>query len=83
MINFFQNLALFCDKNATFSLNFSAKIFLKIITSVAGQTGLPRSELESSRKFYRLPQGCQMAHYQTKSPILGKLWRILQWKMLV
>jgi hypothetical protein len=29
MINFCQNLALFCAKNAIFSLNFSAKIFKK------------------------------------------------------
>jgi hypothetical protein len=28
-------------------------------------------------------QGCQMAYFQTQSPILGKFWRVLQWKILV
>jgi hypothetical protein len=28
-------------------------------------------------------QGCQMVYFQTKSPNLGKFWRVLQWKMLV
>jgi hypothetical protein len=28
-------------------------------------------------------QGCQMVYFQTKNPNLGKLWRVLQWKMLL
>jgi hypothetical protein len=28
-------------------------------------------------------QGYQMAYFQTKNPKLGKLWRVLQYKMLV
>jgi hypothetical protein len=28
-------------------------------------------------------RGCQMVYFQTKNPILGKFWRVLQWKMLV
>jgi hypothetical protein len=28
-------------------------------------------------------QGCQMVYFQTKNPDCGKLWRGLQWKMLV
>jgi hypothetical protein len=28
-------------------------------------------------------QGCQMVYFQTKNRNLGKLWRALQWKMLV
>jgi hypothetical protein len=28
-------------------------------------------------------QGCQMAHFQTKNPNLGKFWCPLQWKVLV
>jgi hypothetical protein len=28
-------------------------------------------------------QGCQMVYFQTKNPIFGKFWRVLQWKMLV
>jgi hypothetical protein len=28
-------------------------------------------------------QGCQMVCFQTKSPNLGKFWRVLDWKMLV
>jgi hypothetical protein len=28
-------------------------------------------------------QGCQMAYFQNKNPNLGKLWRVLQCKMLV
>jgi hypothetical protein len=27
--------------------------------------------------------GCQMVCFQTKSPNLGKFWRVFQWKMLV
>jgi hypothetical protein len=27
-------------------------------------------------------QGCQMACFQTKNHDLGKVWRVLQWKML-
>jgi hypothetical protein len=27
--------------------------------------------------------GCQMAHFETKNPNLGKFWRVLQWTMLV
>jgi hypothetical protein len=36
-------------------------------------------------RFGLLPadQGCQMAHFQTKSTNLGKFWRVLQWTMLV
>jgi hypothetical protein len=29
-----------------------------------------------------LQQGCQMVCFQNKNPNLGKLWRVLQWKML-
>jgi hypothetical protein len=25
----------------------------------------------------RLKQGCQMVYFQTKNPILGKIWRVL------
>jgi hypothetical protein len=28
-------------------------------------------------------QGCQMVCFRTKNPNLGKLWRVLQWKMLI
>jgi hypothetical protein len=28
------------------------------------------------------PQGCQMAYFQTKIPILGKYWRVQQWKII-
>jgi hypothetical protein len=28
-------------------------------------------------------QGCQMVYFQTKNPNWGKLWRVLQWKLLV
>jgi hypothetical protein len=28
-------------------------------------------------------QGCQMVCFQTKNPNLGKLWRVLQWKIMV
>jgi hypothetical protein len=28
-------------------------------------------------------QGCQMVCFQTKNPNFGKLWRVLQWKMMV
>jgi hypothetical protein len=28
-------------------------------------------------------QGCQMAHFQSKNPNLGKFWRFLQWKILL
>jgi hypothetical protein len=28
-------------------------------------------------------QGCQMVYFRTKNPNLGKLWRALEWKMLV
>jgi hypothetical protein len=28
-------------------------------------------------------QGCQMAHYLTKNPNLGKFWRVLEWKIVV
>jgi hypothetical protein len=28
-------------------------------------------------------QGCQMVYFQTKNRNLGKLWRVLRWKMLV
>jgi hypothetical protein len=43
-------------------------------------TSLAKS-LEKSRALGL--QGCQMAYFQTKNPNLGKLWRALQWKMLV
>jgi hypothetical protein len=28
-------------------------------------------------------QGCQMVHFQTKNPNLGKFWRALEWEMLL
>jgi hypothetical protein len=28
-------------------------------------------------------QGCQMLYFETKNPNLGKIWRVLQWKMMV
>jgi hypothetical protein len=28
-------------------------------------------------------QGCQMAHFQTNNPNLGKFWRVLRWKILL
>jgi hypothetical protein len=28
-------------------------------------------------------KGCQMVCFQTKNPNLYKLWRVLQWKMMV
>jgi hypothetical protein len=28
-------------------------------------------------------QGCQMVHFQTKNPNLGKFWNALHWKMLI
>jgi hypothetical protein len=28
-------------------------------------------------------QGCQMTYFLTKNPNVGKLWRVLHWKMLV
>jgi hypothetical protein len=28
-------------------------------------------------------QGCQMVYLQTKSPTWGKIWRALEWKMLL
>jgi hypothetical protein len=34
-------------------------------------------------RFISLKQGCQMVYFQTKTPNLGKLWRALEWKMLV
>jgi hypothetical protein len=40
MINFFQNLALFCVKNANFFANFFGENILKIITSVPGMLHL-------------------------------------------
>jgi hypothetical protein len=40
-----------------------------------------------SEDFYKTDpnnkQGCQMVCFQTKNPNLGKLWRTLEWKMLV
>jgi hypothetical protein len=36
MVNFFQNLALFCVKNANFFAKFFGENILKIITSVPG-----------------------------------------------
>jgi hypothetical protein len=30
-----------------------------------------------------MKQGCQMVHFQTKNPNLGKFWKVLQWKMAV
>jgi hypothetical protein len=42
-------------------------------------------QLGSKRNLFKhwLPQGCQMACFQTKNPNLGKFWRVLRWKMLV
>jgi hypothetical protein len=46
----------------------------------------------SHRPSYKIPcahgpascaQGCQMVCFQTKNQNLGKLWRVLQWKILV
>jgi hypothetical protein len=31
---------------------------------------------------YDRKQGCQMAHFQTKNPNYGKIWRALYWKIL-
>jgi hypothetical protein len=31
----------------------------------------------------RLNQGCQMVCFQTKNPNFGKIWRALEWKMLL
>jgi hypothetical protein len=28
-------------------------------------------------------QGCQLVYFQNKNPILCKIWRALEWKMLV
>jgi hypothetical protein len=28
-------------------------------------------------------RGCQMVYFQTKNPNLGKLWKALEWEMLV
>jgi hypothetical protein len=28
-------------------------------------------------------EGCQMVHFQTQNPNVGKFWRALKWKMLV
>jgi hypothetical protein len=30
-----------------------------------------------------LDQGCQMVHFQTKNPNLGKFWRAFDWEMLI
>jgi hypothetical protein len=35
------------------------------------------------RDLARPDQGCQMAHFQTKNPNLGKFWRVLEWERLV
>jgi hypothetical protein len=40
-------------------------------------------EITSICRWRRLRQGCQMEYFQTKDPILGKFWRVLQWKMSV
>jgi hypothetical protein len=39
MINFFQNLALFCVKNAIFFAKIFGENILKIITSFPGRAG--------------------------------------------
>jgi hypothetical protein len=28
-------------------------------------------------------QGCQMVHFQTQNPNLGKIWRAMEWKLLL
>jgi hypothetical protein len=38
--------------------------------------------MESSVGFCE-KQGCQMVYFQTKDPNLGKIWRALEWKMLL
>jgi hypothetical protein len=30
-----------------------------------------------------MKQGCQMVYFQTKNTNLGKIWRALEWKMLL
>jgi hypothetical protein len=37
----------------------------------------------NSRRRGAADQGCQMVYFQTKNPILGNFWRVLQLKMLV
>jgi hypothetical protein len=41
------------------------------------------SSKDQSTFFSLLEQGCQMVWFQNKNPNLGKLWSVLQWKMLV
>jgi hypothetical protein len=41
--------------------------------------GPEASDLNSSTA----AQGCQMVYFQTKVPIFGTFWNLLQWKMLV
>jgi hypothetical protein len=31
----------------------------------------------------RYLQGCQMVYFQTKNPNLGKIWKALEWRMLL
>jgi hypothetical protein len=33
--------------------------------------------------FFKAVKGCQMVCFETKNPNLGKLWKALEWKMLV
>jgi hypothetical protein len=57
-----------------------------IITFCRHNSTRQRFGLELSnqtQRFFRQNQGCQMAHFQTKTPNLGKFWRVSQWKMLV
>jgi hypothetical protein len=41
------------------------------------------SNLRDERLVTGRVQGCQMAYFQNKNPNLGRLWRVLEWKMLV
>jgi hypothetical protein len=51
------------------------------ILKVGNQLNRPRSAGSGSDESLR--QGCQMVSFQTKNPNLGKLWRALDWKMLI
>jgi hypothetical protein len=41
------------------------------------------ARLDGTRTGTTTGLGCQMDCFQTKNPNLGKIWRVLQWKMLV
>jgi hypothetical protein len=44
----------------------------------------PRRYFELPRSFFSTGiQGCQMVCFQTKNPNFGKIWRALEWKMLL